>query len=77
MTTVTLLIADDLLHEIDTAQMLALLSAREISRAPDVRAGYTVLTLDVPDAPTGTTSIEPIFQRAADGTVTVMSMGWH
>ncbi|MBX7464953.1 hypothetical protein K1Y80_02505 [Streptomyces sp. MAG02] len=80
MSTVTMLISDELLHEADIGQLLALLNAREISREPASRDGsptYTVLTLHIPDAPDHATSIDPILQCTADGTISVMSMGWR
>ncbi|MEV5944430.1 hypothetical protein [Streptomyces sp. NPDC051994] len=77
MATVTMLINDELLQVADMTQMLALLGAREVGREPDERPGSTLLTLDIPDAPDGATSIEPVLRCAADGTVSVLSMGWH
>ena len=32
--------------------------------------------VDAPDAPEGTTDMEPVFQRASDGTVTMLTPGW-
>ncbi|MFD7016119.1 hypothetical protein [Streptomyces sp. NPDC059928] len=77
MPAVTMLITTELLHEANMVHMLDLLHAEELGRKPDQHPSRTVLTLDIPDAPTGATSIEPVFQRAADGTVSVMSMGWR
>ncbi|MEV5944396.1 hypothetical protein [Streptomyces sp. NPDC051994] len=73
----TLVASDALLEAADVPAMFDLLGATEISRRPDVRPGCTVLTLNIPDAPHDATSIRPIFQKAADGTISVMSMGWH
>jgi hypothetical protein len=35
-----------------------------------------VFVVNAPDAPDGTTDMEPIFQRADDGTVTMVDPGW-
>lgn len=35
-----------------------------------------VLTIDAPDAPEGTTEMEPVYQRADDGTATMADPGW-
>lgn len=77
MPAVTLLASDALLEATDVPAMLDLLGAMEISRRPDTRRDCTLLTLEIPDAPAGASSIEPVFHLAADGTIGVMSMGWH
>jgi hypothetical protein len=77
MPAVTLLASDALLEVADIPAMLDLLGATEISRRPDAQPGLTALTLTIPNAPDDATSIEPIFQKAADGTISVMSMGWR
>ncbi|MEU6048912.1 hypothetical protein ABZ829_00550 [Streptomyces xanthochromogenes] len=80
MSAVTMLVADEALQQLDMEALLTLLNAREIGREPASPYGsptYTALILDIPDAPDDATSIEPVFRQAADGTISVMSMGWR
>lgn len=35
-----------------------------------------VFVVEAPDAPDGTTSMEPVLRREADGTVTMVNPGW-
>lgn len=37
---------------------------------------FVTFVIDAPDAPDGAVEMSPIYQRAADGTVTMQSPGW-
>jgi len=74
---VELLISRELLEQI------LVLGDRRIVGVEFRESGYEieptaqlVLTIDAPDAPEGAIGMEPVLERAADGTVTMADPGW-
>jgi hypothetical protein len=58
-------------------QMFVLGGRRLIGAEYDLLPDQLVLVIDAPDAPPGTTYMEPTFIRADDGAVTMTNPGWH
>ncbi|MGA4867589.1 hypothetical protein ACPB9J_33690 [Streptomyces lavendulocolor] len=75
MALVEMTVADELLDQLPEA--LLLLKARERDRQPATDRGYTIVTLEVDNAPVGSRRIKPTFQRTPDGTVQLLAVTWY
>lgn len=58
-------------------QMFALDGRRLVGAEYDLRPDQLVLIIDAPDAPAGTTDMEPALVCEADGTVRMADPGWR
>ncbi|GGU62724.1 hypothetical protein [Streptomyces lavendofoliae] len=75
MALVEMTVADELLDRLPDA--LPLLKARERDRQPATDHGYTIVTLEVDNAPAGARRVKPTFQRTADGDIQLLTVTWY
>ncbi|MET9073852.1 hypothetical protein ABZX95_17130 [Streptomyces sp. NPDC004232] len=73
---IALSVSVELAEICDVESCLAMLPGRIIRREKDLFSLTYIYRMYVPDAPDGAATMDPIFRRHDDGTVTVQSIEW-